>query len=266
MKKWSLLIVFFYIFSANLHADILLNEDFEYDRNADTIQDIIMLSDKKWDVESQDGSGKIRVTSEYAHSGVRSARFKISTGKPTRLRHKANYSNNFYIEFWIRPDPATNESDNNKLIYFLDDYGQVANNSCVKVSHKSHWLASRCSNQQFYRLLDKGWAIHYLGPGCATKRVGLYSDKVKVLRYDVWNRVILHYRKSGEQILIECWIDNGNGKGLEKSGDNMILDHMECYNTRVIGGMDFGDMSGRNYSIFNLDDIKVTTSKEDIEW
>jgi len=259
MKKFPIAVLLILCMTSYVKAEILLYEDFEYGRNADTIQDIILLSGNKWDSESQNGGGKIRVTDEIAHSGNRSARFQISTGKPTRLRHRKHYGNNFFVEFWIRPDSATNESDNNKLIYFLDELGQKANNTCIKVSQERHWWASNCSNRKYFRLFEKGWAIHYLGPGCATKRVGLYSEKVKLLRYDVWNRVVFHYEKSIDGVLIECWIDNGDGSGVEKAGVNKIYDDMECYNSRKIGGMDFGDMAGATFMIYYLDDIKVTT-------
>jgi len=255
---FSLIII--YLSPALLSAEVLFTEDFETDSNLSGQENIVSATNFD---SGQDGDGSLAVHDTYAHSGSRSLRAQLSTGAWTGLWDTTSYGDDFYLQMWIRIDSASSTSNNNKLVYFLNSAGNQANNTCFKTAY-GRYPNQSTGNCAYDWTSSSGYSFHYLGPGCATPPVTLYSDAVKLLPVDTWCRVVVHYSyDSGTDTLtLECWIDN-DGNGLVKTGENTVSSG-ECEPDETIGGMGIGYMAGANYLYINYDDIIVGTTAADV--
>jgi len=259
--------LFFVTLQLNAHASVLFSDGFEFGQAAPNLSALEYIPEfrAKWNGDNEEGDGTLASSSARVHTGNFSGFVNTGPGASTHFEANYNYGSNFYVEMWIYPLSNSTLGSNNKLIYA---YTSATGPSvwCLKVT-KNRVATGSCAYS--WETQNDGWAIHYVGPGAATPETGLNNLLQKYLHEDRWNRIVFHINQaSSSRTDLELWIDNGDGNGLEKTGEVSVTSPgcvAQSGGVFSTGRLKYGLMSSTLME-YHFDDIRVVNSSSDIDW
>lgn len=251
-------------------AAVILEDDFEYGVTAANLSACQTLAgfNAKWNGDSQEqGGSTIQLSSTQKHSGSYSLLFDVTAAQDNVfLEANHSYGSDIYVQEWIYPVyPSAGTAADGKLLYVYVS-GTGSSVWCLKYDSAKRRTGS-CDAS--YDSQSSGWSLDYLGAGCATSWTGLIQNKAKYIRMNRWNKLIVHVRYVAQNnTLVEFWLDNGDGSGLEQMASVNVTDS-ECAwpsSNPTAGRIKLIGLPQQTALRYYVDDVKIVTAASDIDW